>query len=192
MRPFTIAASLTVAAGSTAAASSILLHGGTIVGFDTYTNSLSITRNGSLLIEDDRISAIYDNEDSPTQSFGNDTEIVDVTNKIITPGFIDTHRHGWQTGFKTIASNTSLAEYFNRYGEYAAAGMLSADDVYLGQLAGLYEALNAGVTTALDHAHHTWSNETAEAGLEASIESGARVFWSYAFHNVTNYTISER
>ncbi|KAI8214506.1 hypothetical protein K4K52_000989 [Colletotrichum sp. SAR 10_76] len=192
MHTFNLVASLAASVGL-ASASSVLLQGGTIVGFDDQTNSLNVVRNGSLLVTDDRITAIYTAEEAANQPVsGNDTQVVDVTNKIITPGFVDTHRHGWQTAFKTIGSNTSLAEYFTRYGEYAAAGLLSADDVYIGQLTGLYEALNAGVTTTLDHAHHTWSNATAEAGLKGSIDSGARVFWSYAFHNVTNYTVSEQ
>ncbi|KAK2029151.1 amidohydrolase [Colletotrichum zoysiae] len=190
MHSFTLVAAVTATAGL-ASASSILLRGGTIIGFDEGSNSLNVIRNGSLLITNDRIASVYTADQSLPQT-SNETQVVDVANKIITPGFIDTHRHGWQTAYKTIASNTSLAEYFTRYGEFAAAGLFSADDVYIGQLAGLYEALNAGVTTTLDHAHHTWSNETAEAGLKASIDSGARVFWSYAFHNVTNYTVSEQ
>ena len=174
--------------GSLAAAKSILFTGATIIGFDNATESLQITRDGSLLVTNDRIVGIYPRPPPVTS----DTETVDARGKIISPGFIDTHRHGWQTGFKTIASNTSLVEYFGRYGEFAVAGLLTPEDVYIGQLAGLYEALAAGVTTTLDHAHHTWSNATAEAGLQASIDSGARVFWSYAFHNVTNYTTTEQ
>jgi cytosine/adenosine deaminase-related metal-dependent hydrolase len=53
-------------------------------------------------------------------------------------------------------------------------------------------ALNAGTTTNLDHAHHTWSNETSEAGLNATLESGARVVWGYTFHNVSNFTMPEQ
>lgn len=64
--------------------------------------------------------------------------------------------------------------------------------MYIGQLAVLYEALNAGSTTSLDHAHHTWSDETSSAGLNPSIDSGARVFWSYAFHEVANYTTAQQ
>ncbi|WYZ38403.1 hypothetical protein EsH8_III_000317 [Colletotrichum jinshuiense] len=189
MHAFNLAAAL--AASASLASASILLQGGTIIAFDETSNSLNVIRNGSLLITDDRITSIYTADQTLPQA-SNDTQVVDATNKIITPGFVDTHRHGWQTAFKTVGSNTSLAEYFTRYGEYAAAGLLSAEDVYIGQLAGLYEALNAGVTTTLDHAHHTWSDETSEAGLKGSIDSGARVFWSYAFHNVTNYTISQQ
>ncbi|CAH0022371.1 unnamed protein product [Clonostachys rhizophaga] len=171
-------------------ANSTLLTGGTIIAFDEGENALQVIRDGSLLVTDDRIAGIYQSGQTPTDI--PEHEVVNVTNKIITPGFIDTHRHGWQTSVKTLASNTTLWEYFARFSEFASVGVFSAEDVYLSQLASLYEAVNAGVTTVLDHAHHTWSNETSEAGLRASIDSGARVFWAYAFHNVTNFTVPEQ
>lgn len=173
--------------GSTAAASSILFTGATIVAFDRDTESLNVIRNGSLLVTDDRITAVSESRISVP---GNSTTVVDATGKIITPGMCSSHLHAWQTVFKTLGSNTSLVEYFSRYGEFAAAPLFrdSPDDVYISQLAGLYENLNGGVTTVLDHAHHTWSNETAAAGLRASVDSGARVFWAYAFHNITTVT----
>jgi cytosine/adenosine deaminase-related metal-dependent hydrolase len=34
--------------------------------------------------------------------------------KILTPGFIDSHKYGWQTVFKTLASHTSVVKYFAR------------------------------------------------------------------------------
>ncbi|KAF7593732.1 hypothetical protein BBP40_010907 [Aspergillus hancockii] len=105
------------------------------------------------------------------------TETIDATGDIITPGFIDTHRHGWQTAFKTLGPNTSLAEGLERYGEFAVDGGYSGDDVYI---------------TILDHAHYTWSNETVDVGFRASIDSGARIFWSYAFHNVTGFPFDEQ
>lgn len=172
-------------------AASTLLRGGTIVAFNEESNSLQVIRDGSLLIEDDTISGIFESGQEPGGDDG-EREVVDVTGKIITPGFVDTHRHGWQTSLKTLIANSPLWDYLNRFSEFAAAGLLTADDVYISQLAGLYESLNTGVTTIVDHAHHTWSNETGEAGLAASIESGARVFWAYTFHNVTNYTTTEQ
>ncbi|KAH7124351.1 hypothetical protein EDB81DRAFT_912666 [Dactylonectria macrodidyma] len=180
-------------AGSCASSSSSkLFSGGTIVAWDNKTELPNVIRNGSILIVNDRIKTVSPN--AKPSSLPDDVEIIDISGQIITPGFIDTHRHGWQTAFKTLASNTTLAEYFSRYSSYAAAAHFRPEDVYLGQLAGLYEALNAGVTTSLDHAHHTWSNETAYAGLNASIASGARVFWAYTFHDVPaiNYTIVEQ
>lgn len=177
-----------------ATAASVLLAGGTVIAFESSDESFRVLRNGSVLVTDDRIMAVAAADEA--LSLPPDTVTVDATNKIISPGFVDTHRHGWQTLFKTIASNTSLVEYFNRYSEFASAGLIDADEVYISQLAGIYEALNGGVTTSIDHAHHTWSDETSKAGLQASIDSGARVFWSYGFHEISNdlinYTISEQ
>ena len=55
---------------------------------------------------------------------------------------------------------------------------LTADQVRVGQLAGCLDALHSGVTTILDHFHATYSPEVAEASLEATIQSGARVIWA--------------
>jgi cytosine/adenosine deaminase-related metal-dependent hydrolase len=183
-----VAVALLVAAADLALADSTLFTGGTIIAYDKSTASLNVLRGGHMLVTDDRIVSV--SAAASAKSVPPNCTTVDATGKIITPGFVDTHRHGWQTGLKTMASNTTLVEYFMRYSEFDSGPNYTADDVYYGQLAGLYEALNAGVTTTLDHAHHTWSNETAEAGLRASVDSGARVFWSYAFHNVPNVDLT--
>ncbi|CAG8959791.1 hypothetical protein HYFRA_00001699 [Hymenoscyphus fraxineus] len=158
-----------------------LLKGGTIVFFDSQAGGLKVIRDGSILITGDSITSIFSTA-SP-EGISPDTEVVDCANKIITPGFIDTHRHGWQTVFKTLGSNTTLAEYAFRYGASVAEPLFTPEDLYISQLTGIYEALAAGVTTTLDHAHHTWTAEHSEAGLNASIDSGARVFFAYTFQN---------
>ena len=126
-------------AATTSAAPVLLSNASAIITFDTETEALSILRHGSVLVDGDRIAGLY--EGAAPKSLPNDTEVVDCAGKIISPGFIDTHRHGWQTAFKTIASNTSLAEYFLRYGEYVAGTYFTPEDVYIGQLAGLYEGM---------------------------------------------------
>jgi cytosine/adenosine deaminase-related metal-dependent hydrolase len=170
---------------SLALAANTLFEGGTVISFNSVTETVEVLYNTSVLVTGKTIAAIFpatQNVSLPPQ-----TEVVAAAGKILTPGFVDTHRHLWQSAFRTIASNTSLAEYFNRYGEFTQVQTVyTPDDVYYGQLVGIYESLNAGVTSILDHAHHTWSNETALAGLNASIDSGARVWWCYAVHNLTN------
>ncbi|KAI2628193.1 amidohydrolase [Xylaria nigripes] len=170
--------------------SSVLLSGGTIIAFDEESQSLNVIRDGALLVTKDRIAQLY-HETSPT-GLPAGTEIVDCTHKIITPGFIDTHRHGWQTGLKTLGSNTTLLEYLVSFSSPAAGPFYTAEDVYVSQLAGLLEALNAGVTTTLDHAHHLWSTDRAEAGLDASVESGARVYWAAALGSTSGYSIPDQ
>lgn len=83
-----------------------------------------------------------------------------------------------------MGPDTTLAQYAFRYSSFAAApSLFTPNDVYISQLAGIHEAVAAGVTTMLDHAHHTWTPEHAAAGVTASVDSGARVFFGYTFHS---------
>ena len=127
-----------------------------------------------------------------------DAEIVDATNRIVMPGFIDTHRHTWQTPVRGILPSCTLDEYF--------AGMLDnigmqyrPDDVYSANLVGALEALNAGVTTLLDwsHVNNTpdHSDEAirglTDAGIRAvyahGVPVGAQQWWSYSPNNPPEY-----
>ncbi|KAI5206532.1 Metallo-dependent hydrolase [Aureobasidium subglaciale] len=168
-------------------ANSTLFHGGTIITFDEASQLPVALHGSSLLVTGDSIAKIFESSDNVTLPTG--TEIIDVAGKIVSPGFIDTHRHSWQTAsaYKTLGSNTTLAEYFGRYGEFTQAGtVFRPEDIYYGTLAGLYEPLDAGVTTILEHAHGTFSNETSNAYLEAVIDSGVRMAFCYAFHELSN------
>jgi cytosine/adenosine deaminase-related metal-dependent hydrolase len=154
-------------------ATSILFSGGTVVAFNEETQGLRIIRNGSVLVKNDRITGVFDSAPTGVPADA-------------------THRHGWQTVFKTLGPNTNLLEFFGRYSSFVAPFFWNATDVYDSQLAGLYEALNAGVTTSLDHATHTWSKDAADAGLQACIDSGARVVWGFTFANITGLVTVEQ
>lgn len=124
---------------ATAAASSkyasTLFERGTVITFDDEANSIKILSNASVLVTGDRIAAIFEDVGHNNVTIPPATERVSAIGKIVSPGFVDTHRHGWQTAYKTLGSNTTLAEYFKRYGEFTQAGtVFTADDVYLGQV----------------------------------------------------------
>jgi imidazolonepropionase-like amidohydrolase len=78
-------------APAVAKASSILFTGGSIVAFEVVNkiDTLKVIHNGSVLVTDGRIVNV--GSVSPGQ-LPNDTERIDITGKIMTPGFIDTHR----------------------------------------------------------------------------------------------------
>ncbi|KAF5323668.1 hypothetical protein D9758_018352 [Tetrapyrgos nigripes] len=167
-------------------AASTLFEGGTVISFDESSQTPVVLQNTSLLVTDDRIAAIFDS-DSQEDVIPGDTERISAEGKILSPGFIDTHRHGWQTAFRTIASNTTLTEYGSRYSPRSPAeSNFMPDDMYFGQIVGMWESLNAGVTTVLDHAHGTFSNETSTAYFKGSVDSGARVIWCYAIQDTPN------
>ncbi|EKG10981.1 Amidohydrolase 1 [Macrophomina phaseolina MS6] len=173
-------------------APSTLLENGTVISFDDASQALKILRNTSVLVTGNKIAAIFDSSFSGSVEIPQDTERVSAANKIISPGFVDTHRHGWQTAFRTLAGNTTLAEYFFRYGPYTQAKtVFTPEDIYYGQLAGIYEALNAGVTSILDHAHGTFSPEASAASLNASIDSGVRMWWCYGFGIFNDESIAD-
>jgi cytosine/adenosine deaminase-related metal-dependent hydrolase len=158
--------------------SSVLPEGGTVVAFDDKSESLDIRRDSSVLVTDDRLVAILSTSDE--RPLPPNTEVVDVRGKIVTSGFVDTHRHGWQTGLKTTCGNSSLADYLFRYAVMSPVGEhYQPEDVYIGQLAGQHEAVYSGVTSILEHAHNTWSAEKAQGGLKAWVESGVRMWFCY-------------
>ncbi|KAG2417508.1 hypothetical protein HFD88_008727 [Aspergillus terreus] len=154
--------------------SSILLTNATILvpsgeGSD-YVRPL---RQHSLLIEGNKISEIAP-EITPLAS---DTQVVDCTGKIISPGFIDTHHHMWQTQLKGRHADQTLLEYMPT-GNFQQANY-TPEDVYWGQLAGCLEALDAGTTTVVDHAHMNVSPAHSTNGLDATVASGIRSVFCY-------------
>lgn len=180
---------LSVAASSLLVEAATLLAGGTVIAWDKATESLEVVRNGSVLVDNGTITAVFSGQYNGTLPAN--LEVVDTTNDIVTTGFIDTHRHSWQTAFKTLGSNTTLLEYLPRYGTTSPAGTtFTPEDVYVGQLAGLYEAMNSGVTTIVDFAHCTWSAAHGKAALNADLESGIRAVYAYNFgdYSFTNFT----
>lgn len=52
---------------------------------------------------------------------------------------------------------------------------MTAAEIKISQLAGCLEALHKGVTTVLDHFHAAYSPDIADAALDVTIKSGARV-----------------
>jgi cytosine/adenosine deaminase-related metal-dependent hydrolase len=85
-------------------AASILLQGGTLLihGNDDHVESVK----ADLLIEGGIITRI---ESDIQPSSG--TQIIECRDKIISPGFIDTHHHVWQTLQRRRHANELLLEY---------------------------------------------------------------------------------
>jgi imidazolonepropionase-like amidohydrolase len=63
------------------------------LAYNEALDALEIVTNGSILIEGDRIKAIS-KSDSPLQDLPPGIEVINVEGNIISPGFVDTHRHG--------------------------------------------------------------------------------------------------
>jgi cytosine/adenosine deaminase-related metal-dependent hydrolase len=108
-----------------------------------------------------------------------DAEVLDGTDRIVVPGFIDTHRHLWQTAMRNIAADWTLSQYL--VGVLGAlAPVYRPEDVYAGNLLGALEALDHGITTILDWSHCAiMTPEHTDAAVAALDESGMRAVYAY-------------
>ncbi|KAH8721607.1 hypothetical protein BGZ61DRAFT_347154 [Ilyonectria robusta] len=134
----------------------LLLKGGTVI-LHAPDDHIQILKT-DILIEGNRISQIGEaiSRDSCTNT-------IDCTSKIISPGFIDTHHHLWQTQLKGRHTNHLLLNYI-------ASGNLQSSnynqgDIYWGQLGGCLESINAGTTTVFDHSHINCFPEAVSSGI---------------------------
>lgn len=86
------------------ASKSLLLRGGVALIHDA--NNHVVPTKTDILVEEGRITKVAHQIESRQ-----DIETIDCTDKIISPGFIDTHRHAWQTQLKGRHADEQLLDY---------------------------------------------------------------------------------
>lgn len=148
-----------------------LLTGGWVVSMDPALGDL---RQGDLLIEGDRIAAV-----GPRIEVA-DAEVVDAREMIVLPGFVDTHRHTWQTCVRHRYADIDPQIYFaEMLGRKGAA--YRPEDVYVATLLGAVSALDSGITTMLDWSHVQNSPEHADAAILGLRDAGIRGVFAHGW-----------
>ena len=104
--------------------------------------------------------------------------VIDASDHIVLPGFVDSHIHLAQTQVRGIAGDWSLmGEYFEHMlGNIT--GLYQPEDMYLGGLFGAFEKLHTGTTTALDWSYPN-TLEHGERALDALQDAGLRAVYTY-------------
>ncbi|KAH9928565.1 Metallo-dependent hydrolase [Epithele typhae] len=154
-----------------------LLKGGTIATCEKGKPGVRVFKS-DVLVAGTTITKIEENM-APEAG----VEVIDCTDKWITPGFVDTHRHVFMAVMRGNHCDWLLTEYFikspARHLTVAlyrtVQGDLTPDEVRIGTLAGCLDALHNGVTTLLDHFHAANTRAHLDAALAATLESGARL-----------------
>jgi 5-methylthioadenosine/S-adenosylhomocysteine deaminase len=155
----------------------VLLRGGHVLTMDPQIGDIY---GGDVLLEDDRIAAV-----APSIEIGeNDADIIDATGCIVMPGFIDSHRHTWETIIRGIAPDVSLAGYFEVVIDQLAPAY-RPEDVYAGNYLGSLEAIDAGVTTMLDWSHINNTPEHADEAIRGLRDSKLRAVYCYGTPNTS-------
>jgi cytosine/adenosine deaminase-related metal-dependent hydrolase len=172
-----LAAGIGVACGSQAQQASpaaaaqggrTLLKGGCVLSLDPKVGDFDVA---DVLIDGQKIAAVQPNITASAQ-------VIDASNMIVMPGFIDTHRHMWQGTVRNSLPNGLLADYMRDIlGSVRAA--MRPDDVRIGDLVSALGAINAGVTTLLDWSHIGNSPEHTDAAIQGLRDSGVRAVYAF-------------
>jgi 5-methylthioadenosine/S-adenosylhomocysteine deaminase len=147
----------------------LVIRNGFVVSMDSEVGDVP---NADILIEDGKIVDV-----GPGLEMG-DAEEIDATGMIVIPGFVDTHRHTWQTPVRGVLPCCTLDEYFGQLLGTIALNY-RPEDVYIGNLAGSLEALNAGITTLLDWSHISNTPEHSDEAIRGLQEAGIRAVYAH-------------
>jgi cytosine/adenosine deaminase-related metal-dependent hydrolase len=151
----------------------ILLTGGAVVTMDPDVPDLP---SGDVLLAGSQIVAVGLDLRSHAQhgAAAASALVVDTRGFIVSPGFVDTHRHAWQTQLRrSIPDVTDLGEYVMST-LAGVAPQYTPHDMYVGTRLAALTALDAGITTMLDFSHNSRSAAHSDAAVSALLDTGIR------------------
>jgi cytosine/adenosine deaminase-related metal-dependent hydrolase len=133
-----------------------LIAGGCVLTLDPKIGNFT---RGDVLIEGDTVAEV--GRDLGVRG----AEVVDATDTIVMPGFVDSHRHVWHSLFRHVGEGGTPQTYGPHY---------RPDDVHAAILGGLLGAVEAGITTVVDWFDLDLGDDNTEAALAAHAEAGVR------------------
>jgi 5-methylthioadenosine/S-adenosylhomocysteine deaminase len=150
----------------------ILLKGGVVLTLDRQIGDFA---QADLLIEDDKIRDVR-----PNISVSDDVAVIDAKNRIIIPGFIDTHSHSYQGLLRDSLPNGIVDPDYNRDIQNNMTLHYEAADAYAGMLSTALALIDMGTTTMVDLSQVNHTPEHTDAIIHALKEAGIRAVFGYS------------
>ncbi|MBB3388221.1 cytosine/adenosine deaminase-related metal-dependent hydrolase [Rhizobium sp. BK275] len=144
----------------------ILIRGGYVMPVDPVMADLIA---GDVHIKDGEIVAVAAQINAPN------AEIIDASNMVVLPGFVDTHWHMWNSIWRGMVNDAT--EYFTRHD---LLPYYSVEDHHTAVQYAALEGINAGITTCHNWAHGLRNYDDVQAELSALAEVGIRAKLSYS------------
>lgn len=141
-----------------------ILKRATIVSMDERIGNLA---SADILVDGDRIAALG------PELAAEGAETVDMSGRILIPGFVNAHMHTWQTGLRALAANWTLPGYL-RHMHAVLATRFAPADIHIATLVGALNQLNCGTTTLVDWCHNNPTAAHTDAAIAALGDSGIR------------------
>src|SRR5262245_14765876 len=110
---------------------------------------------------------------------GDDVAVIDAANRIVLPGFIDTHHHFYQGLLRGVLTNGLLNPDYNRDIANTLTPAYAPADAYAGVLVTALGMIDMGTTTAVDTSQVSHTPEHSDACIRALHESGIRAVYAY-------------
>jgi 5-methylthioadenosine/S-adenosylhomocysteine deaminase len=143
----------------------ILLKGGTIITMD---DKLGDIAKGDLLIEGKKIVAVG-GELKPAGA-----TVIDASNAIVIPGFVDCHRHAWEGQLRRINPNAATLDAYSAATHLSFAKVYRPEDMYVGNLITALGCIDAGITCMIDNSHNSRTAAHSDMAIRALFDSGMR------------------
>lgn len=143
-----------------------LLHNASIIPMDGGTQ---VIENGYIVIEDNTITAMGSGEIDT----GGFDKVIEGNNKVVLPGFVNTHTHAAMTLLRGYADDLPLKEWLETR-IWPMEDKLTPEDIYWGTMLAIVEMIKSGTTTFADM--YFAMDEVAQAvektGMRACLSRG--------------------
>jgi cytosine/adenosine deaminase-related metal-dependent hydrolase len=143
----------------------ILFTDATVVTMDPDHGVLD---GADLLVEGDTIAAI-----GPGLS-RDGAVVIDASDTILSPGFVDTHRHAWESQLRRIMPDVGDLGAYVMCTLAGYATVYRPHDMYVGTKLAALTAIDSGITCMLDFSHNSRTPEHSDAAVEALVDAGIR------------------
>ena len=144
----------------------------------TVNNGL-ILNNSSIAISGNKIVDLGDSIELGAK-YQHAKRIIDATDKVIFPGFINNHNHLFQTLIKGLGDDMVIGDWLRNVA-YPFASKITPEDVYTGAMIGLMESIHSGVTTTLDYMYAHPVPKISDAVIKAMQDLKIRGIYARGF-----------